>query len=661
VTVGLLLLAGCQKVPFTEVGASFSLADATWFAEEQTLFLFYRVDAQQGIGPESQVELAYSTDVDFLNFTALSALTPVHTHLPVDCGPNSLCGSMSLKLAHQPTRVALRMVYHAGSALSVDAPALFNIVAPGPAYASRSLVVYGVFDETNTRVQWRSRNQFPNLRNEEAQFYGLRRSLLVEAPAYGELDFLPGDDVYAYAAAPACPDALVALNHPPLVTQQRAIFDPLALPIEASASGGVCARSTVTDAQGTFIAPAWARKNPDAKPPFPSLHSPIKENAVVGLLLRPCLQDISEEHRAMQQQRLLLPDGAEECIDDWQTAGFVDRLVSLLRARIDAARPNGKDMVLSLALHHADSTGRLAAALEAALQQVLPFERDRPSPRVSGAFVFDSVAHDLKTGNLKDLVLWCPANLPDAGSDLNSFPSVASHTCPLLPETPDVALGPVKFNILPILPTRAQYLNFIAKYSVAQAGSMTELHFLAPERTTISQNVLLGDFGVVTFFDNEQFSAAPTDTFSFCASKDSSQVAFRSAAVPTPNFLSALPDAHAQDPQPAYELGLGWDFPFLLRLKYQSTLGADLTVFSLSVPFGIGSEKNDTYGASLWAQSSFDLSTALLKCTRFCDHPTFNDQVYAVGEPFDPTYRDQCYHPSFPDPASPDGGFPNDP
>jgi hypothetical protein len=659
--VSLLLLAGCQKVPFTDVGASFSVADTTWFAEEQTLFVFYRVDAVQGIGPDSRIELAYTTDVDALPYTALSALTPVHTHLPVDCGPTSLCGSMSVKVAHQPTHVSLRMLYHAGSALSVEVGPYFTVVGPGPAYSNRSLVVYGVFDETNTRVQWRSRNQFPTLHNEEAQFYGLRRSLIVQSPAYGTIDFVPGDDAYAYAAAPACPDTLAALNHPPLVTLERAIFDPLALPLESSTFGDVCASSTVTDALGTFVAPAWARKNPDARPPFPSLHSPIKENAVVGLLLRPCLQDISEEHRAMQQQRLLLPDGAEECIDDWQTAGFVDRLVSLLRARIEAARPDGQDMVLSLALHHADSTGRLAAALEAALQQVLPFERDRPSPRVSGAFVFDSVAHELKTGNLKDLVLWCPANLPDAGSDLGSFPSVASHTCPLVPQTPDIALGPVKFNTLPILPTRAQYLNFIQKYSVAQAGSMTALHFLAPERTTVSDNVLLGDYGVVTFFNNEQFSAAPTDTFSFCTSKDASQVAFRSAAVPTPNFLSALPDAHAQAPQPSYELGLGWDFPFLVRLQYQSTLGAALTVFSLSVPFGFGSEKNDTYGTTLWEQSAFDLSTALLKCTRFCDHPTFKDSVYVIQEPFDPTYRDQCYHPSFPDPASLDGGFPNDP
>ena len=57
---------GCDwfqvKVPITNINASFTLADATWFEAEQTLFVFYRVGAEQGIGPESQVEITWRTD-----------------------------------------------------------------------------------------------------------------------------------------------------------------------------------------------------------------------------------------------------------------------------------------------------------------------------------------------------------------------------------------------------------------------------------------------------------------------------------------------------------------------------------------------------------------------------------------------------------------------
>jgi hypothetical protein len=62
----------------------------------------------------------------------------------------------------------------------------------------------------------------------------------------------------------------------------------------------------------------------------------------------------------------------------------------------------------------------------------------------------------------------------------------------------------------------------------------------------------------------------------------------------------------------------------------------------------------------MWQQSSFDVASVLLKCTRFCDHPTFDVAgVYNVQSPFDPTFQNQCYRPLFPLPDA--GGFPYDP
>ena len=51
----LLLLGSCQKVPIVDIQARFTLADLSWFAAEQTMFVFYELSAEQGIGPESQV------------------------------------------------------------------------------------------------------------------------------------------------------------------------------------------------------------------------------------------------------------------------------------------------------------------------------------------------------------------------------------------------------------------------------------------------------------------------------------------------------------------------------------------------------------------------------------------------------------------------------
>jgi hypothetical protein len=663
VRIGVLLAvvscAACEKVPIVDINAGFSLADAAWFSQEETLFIFYRVGAEQGLGAESQIEITYRTDDGEVPWTHISELTTVHTHVPVDCGSKARCGSTSLHVAKAPRQVGVRLRYHRDGELTLPAPVSLNIIGAGPAWSHRSLVVYGVFDEGNTQVQWRARHQFPTLRNEEVQELGLRRTFRVSEPRYGDLDQAFERSPYGYASTPVCPGDLAPLGWAPIETSARAVFQGEELPDAASTASIVCAQSTVTDAKGTFQAVALARKNPEVHAAFPALRNPIRTNTVLGFLLRPCARTISEPHHAMQIQRLLLEGSPEICIDNWRDSGFANQLATRFKARIDEVRTLGRDMVLSVALHHDDTTGQLAGLIETALLQVLPSERDKSSPRVSGAFVFDSFGHTVTRSTLKHLVLWCPAAL---GDDLDQIPSAAQRSCPLLPDNPDLKLGPFRFSNLPILPTRAQYLNFIGRYSDAQAGRMRELLFLAPERTPISQNVQVGDFGVATFFNNEILTAAPSDAFSFCQPEDprAAAVVFRTELSPDPLPLELLPEAHQAVPQSSYELGLVWDFPFLLRLEYEVVIAGAATAFSLSVPFGIAVSDQAYYGTELWQGGEFPLSNVLLQCTRFCDHPTFDSAgVYNVGTSFRGAYRKQCYRPRYPVPS--DGGFPLDP
>ncbi|QRK05712.1 hypothetical protein JQX13_37030 [Archangium violaceum] len=656
----LFACASCEKVPLTDIQAGFALADAAWFEEEKTLFIFYRANAQQGLGPESQIEVSYRTDDVELPWTPLSQLSTVHTHVPVDCGITARCGSTSLHVERVPRQVGVRLRYHRDGVLALTPPTKLNIVGTGPPHRSRSLVVYGVFDEKNTHVQWRARHQFPTLRNHEVQELGLRRTFRIADPRHGDIARPPDDNPYGYASASACPDALTPLGWAPLETSTRAMFGDDELPLSASTSSGVCARATVTDAKGTFDAVALARKNPEVRPAFPALRSPIRANTAIGFLLRPCRRTISNPHLSMQMQRLLIAGAPEICIDDWRDTGFAAELSARFRARIDEVRTQGRDMVLTLALHHDEPSGELANVIERALEQTLPFERDKSSPRVSGAFVFDSFSHTLGRAPLKSLVLWCPANL--AVDDLDQVPDQSQHSCPVLPDRSDLQVGPFRINSLPILPTRAQYLTFVSKYSEAQAGQMRELRFLAPERTPISENIQIGEFGVITFFNNEILTAAPGDVFSHCMSDNprASYVVFRTPLSPEPASLETLPELHEATPQPVYELGLRWDFPFVTRLRYEVFIAGAVSAFSLTVPFGIPTTSNEAYGPEMWLEDEFPLDDTLLQCTRFCEHPTFDsDGVYNVTRRFRESYRNQCYRPRYPDPA--DGGFPHDP
>ena len=661
----LLALCAC-KVPITDINAGFTLSEAAWFEAEETLFFFWRLEAEQGLGELSQLEVTYRTDEVVQGWAAVGSLPEVHTHLPVDCGVNGRCGSTSLKVEKLPRQVGLRLRYHRDGELFLTAPLNFNVVGVGPPHTHRSLVAYGVFDETNTRVQWRARHQFPTLRNHEVEALGLRRSLRVLSPAAGDVS-APPDNPYGYGMVPGCPAGLMPLNWAELTTTDRAAFAPETMPLSASTVSGVCARSIVTDANGNFEAAVVARKNPEVRPAFPLLRSPIREDTKVGFLLKPCNRDISTEHLDMQTQRLQLESAPTVCIDDVRAPGFAGTLAATFRTRVDAARAAGRDMVLTVSLHHDDSSGVTAAVLEDALSQVLAPELGKTTPRLVGAFVFDSYAYQLVDPVLKRTVLWCPAKLPlgfDGGfDDLEAIPDTAQRTCPLLPDLPDLNLGPFRFGTLPILPTRQQYLTFIGKYSAGQAGSTTNLSFKAPELTPVSQNVAIGDFGVATFFNNESLAAAPADAFSFCASMDlrANLVVFRVPLAPdAPLPISALPDVHAAFPQPSYSLGLGWDFPFLTRLDYQVTVAGAATAFSVTVPFGISGMNMQYYGTQVWAAGEFPIADVLAQCTRFCDNPTFDSGgVYNVAVTFRDGFRQQCYRPLYP--KLDGGGFPLDP
>jgi hypothetical protein len=655
----------CRKVPLHDVGASFALADASWFEEEQTLFVFYEVTAEQGLGEPSVIEITYATDDERVDWTPLTELPQVHTHLPVDCGTEALCGSASLKVLLEPREVGVRLRYHWDGDLALEAPTVFNVVRLGPA-SHRSLIVYGVFDETNQLVQWRGRHQFPTLRNQEAEAMGLRRTFVVRDPRFGNDLLATESNPYGYGVT--CPSTFVATGLGEVQTNERAVFHPDLLPLDASDASTVCAEATVTGATRSFTTGAVARKNPEVRPAFPELRSPIRDATQLPFFLGPCDRTISAEHEAMLRQRLLLGDLPTTCTDDWDRPGFVEGLVEAFQDAVEAERPAGQDMVLVVAVSQ-DDVG-VSEAVEEALAQVVPEERHRSSPRLAGAFVLDSTARVLSLPELSPVTLWCPATI-DA--------SDVSLSCAIAPDNPDVDLGPFTFGTLPILPSREQYLEFIGTYSEQQAGSVQSLAFRSPEFATTSEHVDLGDYGVVTFLNEESISADANDAFSYCVGDDPEFVVFRSDLLVGVGMedchelglpadlceyglltLDWLPEWHHVFGESAYQLGVFWEFPYLLRVEYEAFQAGTVTAFGLSVPFGVGSAQESYYGTVVWTQETFPLDELLTQCDRFCGHPTFDSAgVYHVTDSFRGSYAHTCYLPVYPKPG--DSGFPLDP
>ena len=672
--------ASCWKVPITPVEAGFLQADAAWFEEEQTLFVFYEVEAQQGLGDPSVIEVTWSTDTERVPWTDLHALPQVHTHLPVNCGPTSLCGSASVAIAEMPREVQVRLRYHRDGELALEPDTVFNVVSAGEPSRSRSLAVYGVFDEKNEFIEWRSRNQFPTVRNQRATRLGLRRTFTVENARYGSLKHPDRAGPYGYGAR--CLDDLPLTGQAPVATQDRAVFTTTPVPVDASAATTVCATATVSDALGTFSTGARARKNPEVRESFPALSSPIRDATPIKFFLAPCETEISADHLEMQRQRLLAPEDTvpTTCIDDWRNDDFVSQMAALFRDTVEAERANGRDMVLVIGLHHDDN--RIAAAIEEALSRVVPGERHRNSPRLAGAFVFDSNSRGLKAPGLSQTTLWCPSTL----SPTDATPDTSARSCATLPDV-GVDLGALQFGTLPILPSRDQYLKFIEDFSIGAAGRVDAIRLRAPEFATTARHVDLGDFGVVTFLDGEVIPADANDAFSYCAPEGFDPFVVSSPLMRDEEVrqqileacaagqlseelcqvaelqllpLAQLPDWHALAGESEYDLGLFWEFPFLLHADYRTSVAGSVSAFGLTVPFGLGAPAEAFIGSEVWRSDTQRLDTLLAQCTRFCDHPTFDSAgVYQVLSPFEPDYAHACYLPRFPTPA--DSRFPLDP
>jgi hypothetical protein len=677
--LGLALLGpACGKVPIQGVEAGFLLADATWFAEEQTLFVFWEVEAEQGIDAQSVLDISWSTDDGRVPWTPITDFTHVHGHVPVDCGPQALCGSASLSVPLEPREVVIRLRYHRDGELALNAETVFNVVGEGPPHTHRSLIVYGVFDEPNERVQWRGRHQFPTLRNHDATRLGLRRAVTVRDPGFGRLGALPGGNPYIYGVD--CPADFTPAGLPELSFDERAAFHPDPLPVAATTAAHVCAQASVIDATGSFTSGAFAQKNPEVRPAFPALNSPVRDAVPLKFFLAPCDREISAEHQEMQRQRLQMEGLPITCIDDWQDAGFEDELLVRFRDAVDAQRPQGEDMVLVIGLHQ-DEIG-VARAVERVLAQLVPAERHRTTPRLAGAFVFDSVGRSITLPELSPVVLWCPSSIPGGG-----VPDASERSCPTLPDIPDLQLGPFTFGTLPILPSRGDYLDFIETYSPGQSGEVSALAYRTPEFATTADHVDFGEFGVVTFLNEESFAADEDDAFSYCVPEEPQRLVFRSPRMQNPTFIQfllqaciagavqpelcqavelgllpieLLPDWHEVSGESSYEVGLFWEFPFLLRMEYRAFVAGSVSAFGLSVPFGLGTPTESLYGGDAWLQDEFPLDPALLQCRRFCTHPTFDSAgVYHVTDRFKPTYLHACYQPVHPRPG--DSGFPLDP
>jgi hypothetical protein len=468
-----------------------------------------------------------------------------------------------------------------------------------------------------------------------------------------------------------------------LETDARAIFSASPIDPALVTRQTVCADVDVTDATGTFTATALARRNPDVVPGFPFLRTPVTAARPLQFDLVTCNNVVEPAHLQMQQQRLL-HDTATICVDNVDEPGRQAALAARINATIDAERVVGDDLVLTVVLNREDADEGVAVAVEAALQDVLAEERTKTSPRAVGAVVYDSASFEQRRPEAKPYLLWCPAafgiddlvELVDP-SVLNQLYHCAVSLDVAVPVDLPEPLDRLTVAQLPLLSTRRQFASYVARFGEGAVGETTKLTFLAPRRGADARDVVIGggiddptgildpfspfsSTDIATFFDDEYLTLLPEESLSVCAGDASAHVVAQADLDETPLSLTELPTRHENDPRARYQLGLRWDGAFYVRFDYRAVIGTTTEVVGLTLPFSPSLPGSVSFREDLWTAATFDLRNELLKCRRFCDHPTFDSAgIYQVQVPFSPGYANDCYAPVFPKPG--DGGFPDDP
>lgn len=425
----LVSLMSCSKVPLKRYFPETRVAVSSWFAREQTLFLFWDLSIDEGFADDAVVEISVRTENGETGFRDVQSFPSVHRHSRVKCGSKALCGSQSVAFADRVLSAEMRVRFKRDGRLSDEIPLVHQSIESGQTAQTLSAALYGVFDQANEVIQWRLRHQIPGLPNAEVRRLGLNRRFKLVPKRYGERlaserqnraipDGLGNVNPYAFGfdETAACPAGYAAewAGALPVETEAPARWSDEPVPAEGRTAAVVCAEGQLEAASGEIPVHALALRNPETETAYGQLATSVRPARLLKFLLAPCGRTISEDHLNMQAQRLLMDRTVDVCLERTSQDVMQTRMASAFAAALDAERVSGEDMALLIAFHHDDPSGDGVwhRALKGALESTLEYEQSKSSPRGVGAYVFDSLAAGELPQALSRQVLWCPSVPP---------------------------------------------------------------------------------------------------------------------------------------------------------------------------------------------------------------------------------------------------------
>ncbi len=672
----LLTLMGCHKVPLHENRGTFEVLAAHYFESEKTQYIFYSVTGLKAEQARTSWPSLFEIKANDIQSAALKVQADgyasidftqsVHKHRLVTCGENRLCGSMSFKAEHAPRNFDVRFKYHEKSSMKIEAAIGNSVHKADSSSSSQSAIVYGVFNDDNGRLQVRVHNNFGYPNDEDLPNFGMERSFEVSKVA---LENFSMDDENSVKKSSGN-----ALLFPAEICERDSRARLAQLPAASSVAvarisgkegwwphrldpnenqNSACFKTRMLDRNGKALSESWAmaRRNPVLQRESLIISSPMKEARKIPLVISYCLDQpdsLNLTSQAFLDYQLFIlgaPKSApgtaiDVCFAVGQEERFGRDLDRVLNEKIAAARrsrSDDKDFLLTVAINHRLSPVivRFHQMIATALDRKIHEERILVSPRLVGAFVYDSDSLEERglsgamAGNSS--TIWCPRVLE--GEKTGQDPSTAN--CASF-KGGKIDLGPINFLIpMGTFPTLSAYVDYSQKYGDKGLSRNPQLTARALKTNV---NTVPGDAGATyTFFDGERVEIEAGQSLRFCTDRDSegllSSVVARTVdstgarKVLTSAQLTGETLGGARDT--TVDLGLSWEYPFVGGITFEIPIEG--SVFEI-IPIQTSTGGAQAIGDMKWTRPSWNIGRVLQKCAKYCDHPFFDEAgIYQAG------------------------------
>lgn len=673
----LMPIQSCRKAGVTQIPSHLDIISSYRVKDENVDYLFFELTEISEVLERSQWFYAFDDGNGTFNSAAatwkpLDLATGVHQHKMVECSSGVHCGSFSWTSNQNVQRVALRMLYNPeGTAELVTSASIRDFGT------NLSAMVFGVYDTSNTRIQFRVEDNFGIPSKLEIKRYGMTRKFQIRAPesalvATSVMAALKTSRSSNYMfPADFCTASDSAANSQ--IFSGKSSWLSGVYPT-TDGTNGACANIDFMNKDGAVLAKhaAFARRNPKFKSGSYKYDTPLVPATKLPIIIAYCSDAVGadtardDEFYEYQRHMLGFSQSPEDlCIRIGSDTTFRSSLANLLKSRLAAAKAASTgttDFIFTVVLHQNLSTEfrSFHQILAEELAVIASTEADLVSPRLVGSFVYDS-RFDFRPSSVQEkFMIWCPSIRPqDPSSPLS--PAVDANC--LVTDPIKIGGGLLNF-VTPMgpFPTLDTYRKYVDKYTDRGLVKKPDLSFSSVTKNGSTFSETIKKYKV-SYFDNEHLIVAATDRVHVCWGAANSSLlnslrlrsSTQAATTDGIDIITAEGLWSIGQGAADYRIGVAWELPFIGKVTYKSPVTA--TVVSL-VPISRDFAGYQLLGDPKWLASSLDFGTLLQVCTQYCDHPWFDEAgVYQVTGNYSDNAFTSCVEPQYPSFGSeaPDG------